>query len=191
LRNILRNTNVQDAVMIPEIANVAANLKRARAATGWSQQDLADAAGISRRMITLIEASDANPSIATLAALAAPLGLSFADLIRAEATRDQPVEVWRGAHRQSRATLLESLDARRTVELWLWSLGPSDHYHAEPDPAGMSEIVYVLEGALIVETEDSSACLAAGQSFSFASDQRYTYINPGHTLTRFIKNVVI
>jgi transcriptional regulator with XRE-family HTH domain len=62
---------------------LGANLKRLRAAKGWSQEDYAFEAGIHRTYISDIERGARNPTIEVLVKLAAPLGVEAADLIRA------------------------------------------------------------------------------------------------------------
>jgi len=171
---------------------VGGNIRGQRQNLGLSQQALADRAGLSRRMITLIEAGDGNASLATLDRLAAALDLSFARLTQAydPGEANKPVDLWQGKDKRSKVRLLESCPARQEVELWSWSLAPGERYDAEPDPAGMHELVMVISGTLDLILAGKSQRLTAGQSASFASSQPYAYANPGNTLLRFIKNVV-
>lgn len=58
---------------------VARNLAAARSALGWSQEDLARAAGISRATVNQLEggaSAKSDPRLSTLAALASALGIS-------------------------------------------------------------------------------------------------------------------
>jgi transcriptional regulator with XRE-family HTH domain len=171
---------------------VGGNIRAQRQNLGLSQQALADRAGLSRRMVTLIEAGDGNASLATLDRLAEALDLTFARLTQAYDAGEQskPVDLWQGEDKRSKARLLASCPARHAVELWSWSLAPGERYDAEPDPAGMHELVTVISGTLHLVVAGKSRRLEAGQSASFASDQPYAYANPGKTLLRFIKNVV-
>ena len=171
---------------------VGGNIRQQRQRLGLSQQALADRTGVSRRMITLIEAGDGNASLATLDRLAAGLQLTFGNLVQtAEETSGQkPVEIWQGKDRRSKARLLQSCAVQDQVELWSWSLAPGDRYEAEADPAGMRELIVVTSGMLDLEIEGTLQRLRAGQSVSFASDQPYAYINPGRSMLHFIKNVV-
>jgi len=168
------------------------NIRQRRQELGFSQQALADRAELSRRMLTLIEAGDGNASLATLDRLAAALNLTFARLTQADDTGepDKPVDLWQGKDKRSKARLLESCPARQEVELWSWSLAPGERYDAEPDPAGMHELVTVISGTLDLIVAGKTQRLARGQSTGFASSQPYAYANPGKTLLRFIKNVV-
>ena len=120
--------------------------------------------------------------------------MPFADLVRASQLKDEtgakPVKTWQGQHAKSQANLLQSVSANRSVELWEWSLAPSERYQAEPDPHGMCEFVFVISGILTLELAGITHSILAGESFSFPSDQVYAYANQGNTLLRFIKNVI-
>lgn len=171
---------------------VGINIRQRRQALGLSQQVLADRAGLSRRMVTLIEAGDGNASLATLDRLAEALHITFAQLTQADhdGDRHKPVDLWHGKDKRSKARLLESCRAQQQVELWSWSLAPGERYEAEPDPTGMREFILVIGGTLDLEVGETRRRLRAGESICFASDQPYAYLNPGSTMLRFIKNVV-
>lgn len=55
-------------------------LKAARAARDWSQQQLAEAVGVSRQTINAIEKGDYNPTIRLCIGIARALGLTLNDL---------------------------------------------------------------------------------------------------------------
>lgn len=171
---------------------VGSNIRQRRQSLGLSQQALADRAGLSRRMLTLIEGGDGNASLATLGRLAEALRLSFAQLTQADeiSGRAKPVDLWQGRDKRSKARLLQSSPASQEVELWSWSLAPGERYDAEPDPAGMHELIAVITGIFDLEIAGTSQRVRANESVSFASDQAYAYVNAGKTMLRFIKNVV-
>jgi quercetin dioxygenase-like cupin family protein len=108
----------------------------------------------------------------------------------AAALSEKPVVAWEGRTKESRAVLLQSAPAARSVELWEWSLAPGDRYQAEPDRAGMREQIYVIAGVLTLQVVDKVHRLASGDSLMFASDRPYEYRNKGKEVTRFLKNVV-
>ena len=174
--------------------HVSQNIRQARQRLGLSQQELADRADLSRRMITLIENALGNASLSTLDRIAHALNVPFADLIRppsqTSAAESKPVQVWQGEHPRSRASLLQNAAAHRSVELWEWSLAPGEKYQAEPDPVGMREFLYVLQGTMTLELASGTQTLVAGQSADFPTNQPYAYSNQGSSLLRFVKNVI-
>ncbi|MDN0081289.1 XRE family transcriptional regulator [Crenobacter sp. SG2305] len=180
-----------ESASLPVILTVSANLRRARQQQGLSQEKLAAAAGVSRRMLVNIEAGESNVSLATLDRLATALGLSFAELVHeAGADPASPVRVWQRC--DSHGTLLQSVrQGAQTVELWRWQIGAGERYDADADPAGSHEIVYVVAGELHLELGSEVRQLAAGDSTTFASDRAYAYLNPGSTPLVFTKNVLI
>lgn len=189
MSNILPNPNERPSVLV----HVADNVKALRRDAGLSQDALAKASGVSRRMLVGIESGDTNVSLATLDRIAAGLGVTFADLVRAPATGDLSridVVAWAGPHPDSRGTLLASTPARRQAELWHWSLGPGERYDAEPDAEGWHDMVYVIEGRLTLLLDGQSLSIESGGFHVFKSDRPFTYCNQGETRVRFIRNVV-
>ncbi|BAU74292.1 Transcriptional regulator, Cro/CI family [Metapseudomonas furukawaii] len=175
------------------LEHVSENVRRLRRAAGLSQEALASAAGVSRRMLVGIEGGDVNVSLATLDRIAAALGVLFPDLVQRPDRPDRSridVVAWVGERPGSRATLLASSATRHEVELWSWSLAPGERYTAEPDAEGWREMIYVIEGRLSVYRGDLMQAVEAGDFLVFGSDQPYTYANEGEALLRFVRNVL-
>ena len=175
------------------LAHVSGNLRRLRQAAGLSQVALAEASGISRRMIVALEGGDANISLSSLDKLAAAMGVGFVDLVRdpARAPSAEINEVtWRGESPQSAAVLLGSAPATTEAQMWLWSLGAGERYEAEPDPAGWHEMIFVTEGTLRLELSGIARDHPAGSLTVYGTDRAYAYANPGDTTVRFVRNVI-
>lgn len=178
----------------PILSHLAGNVRRLRKAKGFSQSALAAAASLSRRMIVAIEASEANVSLSTVDRLAAALGISFAELIRApEAPDSRSIEAlaWCGSHPDSRATLHGAAPATREAELWTWVLGPGERYPSEADSQNWHEMLLVIEGALTIELPDMVREVAAGDFFIFSSAEPYIFANKGTVAVRYVRNVVL
>ncbi|MFD0388077.1 XRE family transcriptional regulator [Tistrella bauzanensis] len=177
----------------PILEHVAGNLRRLRRAAGFSQEALAEASGVSRRMLVNIERGDANVSLAVLDRIAAALNVLFVDLVRdadlPDRSRIQAL-AWAGTSPESRGTLLAGAPATHAAELWIWSLGAGDRYVSEPDGDGWHDMIYVIEGRLTVHLADGARVIEAGDFHSFASNQPYIYENTGTTRVRFLRNVI-
>lgn len=61
--------------------NLAANVAELRARRGWSQQDVADAAGLDLKHLQKIEYCSLNPSLRTLVRLARAFSVSVGRLL--------------------------------------------------------------------------------------------------------------
>lgn len=144
-------------------------------------------------MIVGVESGEANVSLSTLDRLAQALDVSFSQIVRPPDMRDNSridSLAWRGSDAASRATLLGTVPATREAELWTWSLGPGERYPAEADSADWHEMLYVIEGVLVVELDDGERVVGAGDFLIFTSDRPYIFANRGDAPVRFVRNVV-
>lgn len=174
------------------LAHVASNLRRLRQVAELSQDALAQASGISRRMIVNLEGGDTNISLSSLDRLAEALGVDFVSMVADPDVESRRIEavVWRGEDVSSKATLLGSVPAAREAQLWVWSLGVGERYQAEPDPPGWQEMIFVTEGRLRLEKQEETITIAAGDFAIYRSDQPYAYANAGSRVVEFVRTVV-
>ncbi len=157
-------------------------------------QELADASGVSRRMLSMIELGGGNPSLVTVGKIAHALGTDFPSLARDSppgsaliSAAGQSTPVW-STPTGSRASLVVASTLQPPAEVFEWVLAPGDAYIAEPDPPGSEELFLVLEGHLTLEVEGRSLPpLTAGASARLASDTKYAYRNHGAVEVRFIR----
>ncbi|AVS64774.1 Cro/Cl family transcriptional regulator [Paracidovorax avenae] len=188
MSNILHSQTTDGNVL----AFVSENLRRLRAEAGVSQLALAEAAGLSRRMISSLEAGDTNISLASLDRLAAALGVGFVALVSDPSARSQRVDAlaWKGKSKDSRGVLLGYVPATQEAQLWSWALAPGETYHGQADPAGWHEMVFVVAGTLTLRFEHEMVMVAAGDYCIYSSAQDYVCENAGTEILRFVKNVV-
>ncbi|TAP28626.1 XRE family transcriptional regulator [Arthrobacter sp. S41] len=174
------------------LAHVSRNVRRLRLDAGLSQAALADASGVSRRTVIKLEAGEANISLTGLDRLAESLGVTFVDLVAEPSAPRSSINevVWRGQHPGSVATLMASVPANKEAQLLSWCLEPTERYVGEPDPAGWSEMILVLEGELLIKTTEETVLRSAGEHYAFATSQDFSYINESRQVTRFARIVV-
>ncbi|WP_454674890.1 helix-turn-helix domain-containing protein [Achromobacter pestifer] len=174
------------------LRHVGANLRRIRKLAGLTQANLAEASGISRRMIAGLEGGAANISLASLDKLADALNVGFVDLVSDPDRERRRIEAmaWRGKLPGSQAMLLGAAPASCEAQLWIWTLAPGEQYAAEPDPEGWHEMVYVTEGALRLDLSGVSQTVATDDFAIYSSAQPYSYFNEGDTRLRFVRNVL-
>lgn len=178
------------------LARLGDEARRRRKDAGLTVQQLADTAGLSRRMLTQIELGQANPSLVTVDKLAAALHTDFVSLTRDTQPETLAVNapgagagVWTSTA-GSRGTLQIATQHQPPAELWEWTLTPGDRYQAEPDPAGSEELFLVIEGALTLEIEGMEPITVEAEgSARLASDRRYAYVNNASIPTRFVRVV--
>lgn len=162
-----------------------------RKSRGWTLDQLAAAAGVSRRMVVSVEQGSANPSVGTLLKLSDALGVGLPSLV--EPVVVEPVKVtragdgavlWSGTG-GGRGVLVTGTDPPDVVELWNWVLGPGDRHDSEPHAMGTQELVQVLEGSMVLEVSGNPITLAVGDAAKFGGEVAHSYINPGAKSVRF------
>ena len=170
------------------LAHVAINVRQRRLAAGLSQKALAEAAGVSQRMIGAIEAGATSVSTATLDRIGIVFDATLAELVTDPATPGSTIVNrlgWTG-EKGGRGTLRWSLDARREVDAWEWRLEPGDRYHASADPAGWHVMIFVVEGTLTVELPDRREEITA-DGYLLDNGKDHAFANTGSNPVRFFR----
>ena len=174
---------------------IGTRVKDMRQARRWTLDQLAAAAGVSRRMVVNVEQGAANPSVGTLLRISDALGVGLPALVdRPEQTRvkvtrsGEGAALWTGAA-GGRGVLVAGTQPPDVLELWDWTLGPGDHHRSEAHTAGTKELIQVLDGAITLEVADDSVLLETGDAVAFPGDVAHGYANPGKHAARFALTV--
>ena len=153
-----------------------------------SQKGLADASGVSLRMVGGIEIGATSVSTATLDRIGIALGATLAELVAdPSAARSARIDRigWSG-DKGGEGVLRWSIDTRREVELWEWRLEPGECYQAAADPAGWHVMIFVVEGCLTLDLETGPVEISAA-SHVFDSAQIHAFANSGAEAVRFFR----
>jgi transcriptional regulator with XRE-family HTH domain len=170
---------------------IGARVRRERQARGWTLDQLAEAAGVSRRMVVNVEQGAANPSVGTLLRISDALGIGLPSLV--ERPQPKPVKVtrhgdgavlWSGES-GGRGVLVAGTEPPDVVELWDWTLGPGDLHASEAHAPGTKELIQVRQGTITVQVAGEPVTLEAGDAVAFAGDVAHGYANPGASPARF------
>jgi transcriptional regulator with XRE-family HTH domain len=160
---------------------LAANLRRLRIARHLSLSELARATAISKATLSSIESGSSNPTVETLAALAAALRVTLGELL--EEAPLAPVRVLRAAEARRRerdgmsVRALERFDAEEGAQLSLAEIElPADHRreHAARPP-GTRVGIYVLAGKVIAGPAERVTELAEGDYMTFPADVPHVF----------------
>lgn len=172
-------------------AAIGVRVRGERRSRGWTLDQLAEAAGVSRRSAINVEQGVANPSVGTLLRLSDALGVGLPGLV--EPPRTTSVKVTR----HGEGTVLWSSEAGGcgrlvagsgppdVLELWDWLLGPGDLHTSEAHTPRTTELIQVQEGTVIVQVADRSVSLVVGDAVSLPGDVAHSYTNPGTGAARF------
>lgn len=159
-------------------------VRAARQARHWTLNDLADASGLSRRMLIKVEQGVANPSLKSLLRLSVALGIPLPTLVEPpplssmQVTRaGQGTVLWAG--RGGGRGVLVASGATEDVDMWHWTLGPGDAHASDGHEPGTRELLQVTEGKVTVTVNAETVDLEAGDATDFPGDVPHSYANLG------------
>ena len=170
---------------------IGLRVRQERQSRRWTLDHLAEAAGVSRRMLVNVEQGSVNPSVGTLLRISDALGVGLPALV--ELPRPEPVKVtrhgegavlWTGES-GGRGVLVAGTEPPDVVELWDWTLGPGDRHVSETHAAGTKELAQVQQGTVRVEVGDQVVTLEVGDAVAFPGDVPHSYANAGTRPARF------
>jgi transcriptional regulator with XRE-family HTH domain len=164
----------------PSIAlALAANLRRLRIARRLSLSELARATSMSKATLSGIENGKANPTVETLAALAAALRVSVVELLQdlplGEVITVRAAHTVFEAHDGVSRRSLASFSLQGTAEIAEISLDPGERHEFTPKSSGTRIDLYVLQGTLIAGPVERITELGVGDFMSFPGDESYAY----------------
>jgi transcriptional regulator with XRE-family HTH domain len=110
---------------------IGLRVREKRQSLRWTLDQLAETAGISRRMVVNVEQGAANPSVGTLLRISDALGIGLPALV--ETPQVDPVKVIRHGHGTTlwssqaggRGVLVAGTEPPDVTELWDWTLAPA------------------------------------------------------------------
>ena len=170
---------------------IGTRLKHQRKARGWTLDQLAEYAGVSRRVLVNVEQGAVNPRVGTLLRLSDALGVGLPALVEPPAPRaakltrnGQGAVLWNG-DAGGKGMLEAGTHPPDVVELWYWTLAPGERHDSEAHSDGTRELLHVQEGTVTVEVDGNHYDLAPGDALSFYGDVAHAYINSTDNSARF------
>jgi transcriptional regulator with XRE-family HTH domain len=178
-----------NAASRPLGSEMAGRVRALRAQRGWSLERLSDLCGVSRSMLSQIERSEANPTVAVALAIATAFGISLDELVAAAAAHppleviqaDDPHYVYR-SDESCRIRTLSPLTAERRLEFYEITLQPEGALRSAAHFTGTREYLTVQRGRVRVEAGEHAAELRAGDSVAYPGDVPHAIVNSGRSI---------
>ncbi|MGE5568582.1 MAG: helix-turn-helix domain-containing protein [Rhodospirillales bacterium] len=169
-----------------EAGEFCRRVKQLRAERGWSLQDLANACGVSRSMLSQIERNEANPTLAVTLRIARAFGIPLAALVATPGVTSS-VEVIRAGDRayhyrsdsHCQIRTLSPLHLEKDVEFYEVRLQPGASLRSSAHYKGTREFLTVQKGRIRVESAGDAEELGLGDSASYRADVAHAISNVG------------
>ncbi|MGR3614506.1 MAG: helix-turn-helix domain-containing protein [Paracoccaceae bacterium] len=161
-----------------ETEEITLKLRDVRAASGLSLSKAADLTGVSKAMLGQIERGESSPTIATLWKIAKGFQLPLSSLIASAAEKNgQDTGVFQTVTFPGsiKVKIVFPYDATLGAETFHVSLSPNQHYESSAHSEGVTEEVFVLNGAVEVMRGEEWVLLNEGQGLRFAADRPHGY----------------
>lgn len=166
---------------------VGENLKHERRKQHYTLDALAVASGVSKAMLSQIEANKVNPTIGTLWKIVKALNIDFDALLRGEHTQAKLFEITRAENitdlktGQSEAVfhMLSPVRMVDCLELYRVTLPPGCRHASHAHTSGTEEYITVLSGTINVAAGENHSQLHSGDVIIFQSDVEHFLENTG------------
>ena len=186
-----------------DIPRVGKHIKRLRSKQKLTLQVLSERSGVSKAMLSQIEAENVNPTVATIWKISRGLNVELNDLLAVSEEpqklftlnpmgKDQP-PLGRG-NEQVTIRILTPLSMVQELEMYLITLQPHAILKSEPHIAGTQEHLTVLKGGVEVLMEENHAKLKKGDFLIYHCDVPHTIQNTSdhpatiHLVVRYEQN---
>lgn len=174
---------------VPHAQSLGEKLRALRRSQGQSLEEVANATGISRSLLSLVETGKNDLTVGRLIRLMDFYGVLVTDLLP-QGTEDRP-EIVRRAHQRRIRSRSEKMDlfyllpdASRAIELVIAVYQPGGAT-AEFLSFDAEQTVHVLEGAIALTFEgEAPIVLEVGDSAGFSARRPHKYSNDGDQIAR-------
>jgi transcriptional regulator with XRE-family HTH domain len=184
-------TATHRAAPTAEPPRVGATLAALRQRRALSLDELSRMAGVSKSLLSQIERSQANPTVAVVWRLANALGVPMAELLGGEPVTAEPAMGFVPAHSAPslrspdglcELRILGPIDLAGQFEWYALTVQPGGALESTPHEDGTREHLTVQVGTLEVSTGAETQRLKPGETARYAADRPHTIRNAGKTV---------
>lgn len=186
---------------IPQPPSIGANVKKERKKQHLSLDDLSRKSGVSKAMLSQIEAEKANPTVATAWKIAHALGLDFNAMLKGQEENVRKFEINRrdditaldSDHKGIVINVLSPISLAEDLELYILTFKPGAKLSSSAHYTGTEEYLTVLQGSVKVTAGKNCTTLHEGDVLIYQCDVDHIIDNIGegearvHLVVRFGK----
>lgn len=149
-------------------------------------EQLANASGVSRSMLSQIERGQANPTLAVTFRIAQAFGISIGELVD-QPWVTSPIEVVHGddasnifrADKECRIRTLSPLHMAKDIEFYEIIIAPKAKLASAAHYEGTKELITIVSGSAKVYSGETECVLSEGDSAHYRADLQHTIENSG------------
>ncbi|MDA3835698.1 MAG: XRE family transcriptional regulator [Spirochaetales bacterium] len=168
---------------------IGKHIQKLRNAQSLTLNVLSERSGVSKAMLSQIEADKVNPTVATVWKIAQGLGVEIQALLGGE---NRPKRIFQ-VSRYENITKLDTIDEGvhihvlsplnlvEDLEMYIITLEPHAALHSDPHFPKSEEYLTVLKGRIRVKAGESTAELRKGDFISYHCDIEHTIENTGNS----------
>jgi len=164
---------------------IGENLKQERLQHHLSLSELAKASGISKAMLSQIEAEKVNPTLVTMWKIARALSVDVSELIREgkktdyfyRMKEDQQAEL-SSEDGNTLFKILTAPDLPNGLEMYHVLIQPGAVHLSEPHAPGCKEFIFVMKGSVKITNGEHSALLNQGDFLAYDGALQHSIENP-------------
>ncbi|WP_432924604.1 helix-turn-helix domain-containing protein [Microbispora sp. CA-135349] len=162
------------------IALIAASIRRERERAGLSLTELARRAGIAKSTLSQLESGAGNPSVETLWALGAALGVPFSHLVDPPRPAVRVIRAGEGPVTYSEqadygVTLLASCPPGARRDVYRISAQPGPPRSSDPHRAGTTEHLVIGTGRALAGPAEGPVELGPGDYIAYPGDAPHVF----------------
>ena len=168
---------------------IAINLKKLREERNLSLGQLAEAAGVSKVILSQIEKGDSNPTINTIWKITGALGLPYTSLLEIPASTAVHIR------KKDISELVEdkyhifnyySQNNERNFELYQIEIEPECNHPSIGHSSNSFEYILMIDGEMILSVGDEIYNLQKDDALSFNASGPHCYRNEGSTTAKAV-----
>ena len=191
IRPASTKTTAPRVAPVAEPPRVGATLAALRQTRALSLDELSRMAGVSKSMLSQIERSQANPTVAVVWRLANALGVPLAELLGGAPAASEPAMGFVPAHAAPalrspdglcELRILGPIELAGQFEWYALTVQPGGALESTPHEDGTREHLTVHSGSLDVSAGEQTQRLKPGETARYAADRPHTIRNAGKTV---------
>ena len=164
---------------------IGANVKAERLRQKLSLDELSASSGVSKAMLSRLEAGKVNPTVAVMWKIAQALRVDFNSIIKGDGKTIRRFEVNRseditrldtdapGVH----INVLSPIALAEELELYILTLQPKAVFKSNAHLSGTEEILTVLDGEVKISADTRSSVLKTGDVVIYDADVKHSIEN--------------